>query len=137
MNFQVPQFIEIEDKPIGPFTFKQFIYLAGGGGICFVLWVYMPLRFLAVLFIIPVGALALALAFYKINNRPFILTMEAALKYWASKKLYTWKKTANKIEPNNFDSLIAPKNSAIDIPRLSQSKLSDLAWSLDIQEKVK
>ena len=32
MRFQVPQFIEIESKIFGPLTFKQFIYLAGGGG---------------------------------------------------------------------------------------------------------
>lgn len=136
MNFQVPQFIEIEDKPIGPFTFKQFIYLVGGAGISFILWVYLP-HYLAVLLIAPVAALALALAFYKINNRPFILVMEAAMKYYIGKKLYTWKKTEKILKPNNIDSLISPNNKPIDIPRMSQSKLSDLAWSLDIQEKVK
>lgn len=135
MNFQVPQFIEIEDKPIGPFTFKQFIYLAGGAGICFIFWVYLP-HFVAVIFIIPLGLLALALAFYKINNRPFILIMEAALKYWLGKKLYTWKREAKQAKATDIDSLIAP-TAGVNIPRLSQSKLSDLAWSLDIQEKVK
>jgi hypothetical protein len=137
MNFQVPQFIEIEDKPIGPFTFKQFLYLAGGAGICFIIWTYAPFRFLAVILMAPVAILALALAFYKINNRPFILIMEAALKYWISKKLYTWKKTEDKVKTANLDSLISPQSGAVNIPRLSGSKLSDLAWSLDIQEKVK
>lgn len=136
MNFQVPQFIEVEDKPIGPFTFKQFIYLAGGAGVCFIIWVYVPWHFLAIMLLAPVAALALALAFYKINNRPFILIVEAAIRYWVGKKLYTWKKEPSKTKSDNIDSLIAPA-AAVPIPRLSQSKLSDLAWSLDIQEKVK
>ena len=42
MQFQVPQFIEIEDKIFGPLTFKQFIYLAGGGGLCFLLYTILP-----------------------------------------------------------------------------------------------
>ena len=31
MQFQVPQFIETEDKIVGPFTLRQFIYVAGAG----------------------------------------------------------------------------------------------------------
>ncbi|TSC80302.1 MAG: hypothetical protein G01um101429_152 [Parcubacteria group bacterium Gr01-1014_29] len=31
-QFQVPQFIEVEDKIFGPLTTKQFFYLLGGGG---------------------------------------------------------------------------------------------------------
>ena len=44
MQFQVPQFIEIEDKIFGPLTFKQFIYLAGGVGASIVLWLYIPYK---------------------------------------------------------------------------------------------
>src|SRR3990172_12458701 len=43
MQFQVPQFIEIEDKIFGPLTFKQFIYVAGGAGACYLLWRVLPL----------------------------------------------------------------------------------------------
>ena len=38
MQFKVPQFLDIEDKIFGPFTFKEFVYLAGGAGLCFVLY---------------------------------------------------------------------------------------------------
>ena len=33
MRFEVPQFVDIEDKIFGPLTFKQFIYIAGGAGV--------------------------------------------------------------------------------------------------------
>ena len=91
MNFQVPQFIEIEDKIFGPLTFKQFVYVAGGGGLAFIFWTYLP-RLIA----LPLVGLAiifgLALAFYKINNRPFIYALEAGLRYFVGRKLYLWQR---------------------------------------------
>ena len=30
MQYQVPQFIEVEDKIFGPLTFKQLVYVVGG-----------------------------------------------------------------------------------------------------------
>ncbi|HDO23728.1 MAG TPA: PrgI family protein, partial [bacterium] len=95
MRFQVPQFIEVESKIFGPLTLKQFIYLAGGAGIIFLLYVILPF-FLMFLFTIPVGALALALAFYKPNNRPFIKMVENALHYASDAKIYIWKKKEKK-----------------------------------------
>ena len=90
MRFQVPQFIEVEDKIFGPLTLKQFIYLAGAGGVVFVLWRVFPL-FIAIIVAAPVIALAGALAFYKINRRPFVFVLESALRYVLSNRLYVWK----------------------------------------------
>ena len=47
MDYQVPQFIEVEDKLVGPLTFKQFVYLAGGAGICVILFVFLPAELMA------------------------------------------------------------------------------------------
>ena len=75
MRYQVPQFIEIEDKIIGPLTLKQFVYLAGGAGLSYLVYAvtnpYLPI-FIVVALMLPVAAFGVALAFYKINNRPFI-----------------------------------------------------------------
>ena len=91
MRFQVPQFIEIESKIFGPLTFKQFIYLAGGAGIIFLIYITLPF-FIAVMLIVPVGAFAIALSFYKVNNRPFIKVTENAFRYFTAPKIYVWKK---------------------------------------------
>ena len=77
MRFQVPQFIEIEDKIFGPLTLKQFIYLAGGGGISFVIYSIIPYIIVALFFIVPVMIFSVALAFYKINGKPFIFILES------------------------------------------------------------
>ncbi|MAG12508.1 hypothetical protein CL630_01720 [bacterium] len=132
MRFQVPQFIEVEDKIFGPFTFKQFIYLAGGAGISFILYKALPL-FFAILFISPILVLTLALAFYKINKKPFVAILESAFRYTLQKKLYIWKKEEKKIKKKaqapHTDPLIV-------VPRLSDSKLKDIAWSLDVHESI-
>lgn len=134
MRFQVPQFIEIEDKIFGPLTLKQFIYLAGGGGISFVIYTIMPYFFLAVFFIIPVMLFSVALAFYKVNGKPFIFILESAVKYTLSNKLYLWQKrekvTMTKESENKKDQPL------LKVPKLSESKLKDLTWSLDINENI-
>jgi len=135
MKFQVPQFIEIEDKIFGPFTFKQMIYVAGSGGIAFVLWTLLP-KLLALLIAGPVVVLGLALAFYKVNNRPFIHTLEAGFAYIISNRLYVWKKTDKKIEKKKLKGKEGQKRAPMYVPKLSESKLKDIAWSLDIQESI-
>ena len=84
MRFQVPQFIEVEDKIFGPLTLKQFIYLAGGGGLSFVIYRILDSLILSFIPIILVMAFSASLAFYKINNKPFIFVVEAAFKYFLS-----------------------------------------------------
>ncbi|MCI0619232.1 PrgI family protein [bacterium] len=133
MQFQVPQFIEVEDKVVGPLSFKQFLYLAGGAGLSFVLWIFLP-TFIAFLVIIPVVALSLALAFYKVNNKPFSFILESAIRYFLGGKLYIWKKEPKKVTPKKQVSGVGGGETSVYVPRLSESKLRDLAWSLDVKD---
>lgn len=134
MRFQVPQFIEIEDKIFGPLTLKQFIYLAGGGGISFVIYTIIPYLYLAIFFIIPVMAFSLALAFYKVNGKPFIFMVESAIKYILADKLYLWEKKEKQAARKDEADKIGL--SPLKVPKLSESKLKDLTWSLDINENI-
>jgi len=91
MRFEVPQFIEIEDKIFGPFTWRQGIYLGGGVGLAVVLFITTPI-FVFALFGLPVAALAALLAFYPINNRPFSVFLESVFRYYNSNRTYHWRK---------------------------------------------
>ncbi|OHA17158.1 MAG: hypothetical protein A3H57_03900 [Candidatus Taylorbacteria bacterium RIFCSPLOWO2_02_FULL_43_11] len=135
MRFQVPQFIGVEDKVFGPFTVKQFVYLVGGGAICYLIYRLLPV-FLAVIFLTPVAALSIALAFVKINGKPFIFTLEAAIKYFMGTKLYLWKR--DKITPKKGAEKTEPADTMVNIamPSLSESKLKDLTWALDINKSA-
>lgn len=134
MRYQVPQFIEVEDKIFGPLTLKQFIYLVGAGGVVFVLWRIFPI-FIAIIIATPIIVLALALAFYKINNRPFVFVLESAFKYLLSNRLYVWKsKDLKQIKKENKKEV--QQRTQLQVPKLSESKLKDIAWSLDIKESI-
>lgn len=138
MRFQVPQFIDVEDKIFGPLTLKQFIYLAGGGGLSFLLYVLLKSLVLSAIPIILVMAFSAALAFYKVNNKPFINVMESAFKYYVGSKLYIWKKEEVKPKPQNTESAVkdAKSYASVMVPKISDSKLKDLTWSLDIKESM-
>ena len=79
-------------------------------------------------------AFSLALAFYKINNKPFIGVVESAFKYFTSAKLYIWKKVDKKASENPAQE--ARKYASVMVPKISDSKLKDLTWSLDIKESM-
>lgn len=133
MQFQVPQFIEVEDKIFGPLTIKQFVYLAGAAGMCFVALRFLNL-YIGILVSLPIAALGLALAFYKANERqPFIVVLENMVKFYTNTKLYIWKKEQRKVEPNTEQ----PTNdeSLLYIPKLSDSKLKDMTWNLDVASR--
>lgn len=132
MEYQVPQFIEVEDKIFGPFTLKQFIYLAGGAGLSAIILLYVRPLFLAFFIVAPIAAVSASLAFYKVNNKPLIDIVEAGFNYYLKDRLYLWRKEPPK-EP------IMPVPAPVEAPRqklgLSRGKLQELAWSLDIQDQ--
>lgn len=134
MRYQVPQFIEVEDKIFGPLTLKQFIYIAGGVGLSFIIYKFTPSIFISGIPILIIMAFSLALAFYKINNKPFINVVESAFKYYTSEKLFLWKKVPNSRADNAIQE--AKEYAGIMVPKISDSKLKDLTWSLDIKESM-
>ncbi len=131
-QYQVPQFIEVEDKIFGPLTLKQFIWLAGGGGLCLLMFTLLPL-YLTVLLGIPVMALSAGLAFFQVNGRPLIHAMEHAFGYFFGSKLYLWQQRQAKSAPIAPGAPVKPAN--LPVPKLSESKLRDLSWSLNIKDR--
>ena len=137
MEYQVPQFIEVEDKIIGPLTLRQFIYVAGAAGLVVIFFSYLPFLFAALLSL-PVAGFGVALAFYKINGKPFIEVLEAGFNYYTGKKLLLWKYTAPTAKETNAAASAAAAAEAAarpvrGAPRLTRGKLSELAWSLDVK----
>ncbi|OHA26741.1 MAG: hypothetical protein A3D52_00710 [Candidatus Taylorbacteria bacterium RIFCSPHIGHO2_02_FULL_44_36] len=132
MRFQIPQFIEVEDRIFGPLTLKQFIYLAGGAGFCFALYRFLPLL-IAIPLILAAAGFALALAFFKLNGRNFIAVLESAFHFFRGSRLYIWRKVPK--TPTGKD-IKATEGTPITVPRLSESRLKDLTWSLDIYDQT-
>lgn len=137
MQFKVPQFLDIEDKIFGPFTFREFVYLAGGAGFCFTLYKLLGLLFGAIPILI-VGGFSIMLTFYRPNNKPFIDMIESGFKYFTQSKLYIWKRKKNTTSPPAplLGGEGGQRPGEVGA-RLTGSKLRDLAWSLDVLDLSK
>ena len=138
MQFKVPQFLDIEDKIFGPFTFKEFVYLAGGAGLCFVFYKWLGLLGGAIPILIMAG-ISLMLTFYRPNDKPLIFMLESGFKYFTQSRLYIWKKGKKSIKNDEVRIMNESKNATMEQygNRLSGSKLRDLAWSLDVLDLKK
>lgn len=90
MQFQVPQFIQTEDKVVGPFTLKQFAFVGAAGGICGLLYFVLQSWLWIISSILLLGA-ALAIAFIKIEGRPLPKVVLAALHFYWAPQTFVWQ----------------------------------------------
>jgi len=133
MQYQVPQFIDIEDRIIGPLTLKQFIYLAFAAAVLFVFW-FLFKFYIWIIVALPITILAMAFAFLKINDRPFIYFFIAAVFYFIKPKLYIFGEATKEIRK---EVLPEPQPKPFEIPesaKVTRSKLKELALSLDTKK---
>lgn len=91
MQFQVPQYIDVEDHIVGPLTLKQFFYIATGFLTIFVLF-FVLVTWLWLITSIAIGTTSLAFALVKYNGRPLMTVTIAAIRYYTGGRTYTWQK---------------------------------------------
>ncbi len=126
MQFQVPQFIETEDKIIGPLTLKQFFYLAGAGGLSFVLFFILKL-WLWFIISLPLVGIAAAFALVRVNGQPLTTVAQAAFSYFLKPKLRLWQQEL-------------PEQEIVKTPELIEvrsDKFKKLLESLNFQTQLK
>ena len=90
MQFQVPQFIESEDKIVGPLSLRQFMYVAAAVGVSAALYFSVG-GFVWVFGSLIAFALAGAISFVKIEGRPFLNVILSAANFYWKPQLYVWQ----------------------------------------------
>ena len=96
MQYQVPQFIETEQKIIGgKLTLKQFIILSIGGAASIMLF-FLFNKFLWVIFTVFIGAFVIVF-FIKINVQQMTSVIGSAFLYYWNPTLYLWRGESAKI----------------------------------------
>ncbi len=100
MQYKVPQNVDIEDKVIAGLTLRQFMFLMVAGGVVLMLKYVLvgSLSFLFLPIAILVGGFGIALAFVKINDRPFEIFLASAAKTLMTPSKRVWNKDIE-IEP--------------------------------------
>jgi len=90
VQFQVPQFIDTEDKLVGPLSIRQFIYIVIAAAISTMLY-FTVQPWLWIIASIPLLSLGVAMAFVKINGRPFSKFLLAGFSYYWKPQTYVWQ----------------------------------------------
>lgn len=98
MQFQVPQFIDTEDKILGPLSLRQFFYLAIVAGFCFILFFLIGSLFVWVLLSIVIMGSAVALTVVKVNGRSLSRVFLSAMKYYWQPQTYVWQPESQNIK---------------------------------------
>ncbi len=89
-TYKVPQNVEAEDKLLGPFTFKQFLYLLGAGFGIILAWLFFKINpWLVVFPILPVMVLLL-LGLYHREDQPVETYLVAAFNYLVKPRKRMW-----------------------------------------------
>jgi hypothetical protein len=95
MQYKVPQNVDIEDKVIGGLTLRQFMFLMVAGGIILIDRYLLKALHLDALFlpsVILIGGAGIALAFFKVNDRPLEVFIISAAKSILRPTKRIWQK---------------------------------------------
>ena len=90
MQYQVPQFIETEDKVVGPFSLRQFAYVGAAAVVSGICYFFLQTWLFLIVALILVGG-ALALSFVKVNGRPLVKVVLSAFNFYWKPQMYIWK----------------------------------------------
>lgn len=131
-QFVVPQFIEVEDKIIGPVTTRQFIILLVDGLIIFLLFKILLFTYF-VIFSLLLLAVGIVIAFLRINGQPFHFFLLNILQTSRRSKVRVWNKERTTAELKAFIHVTTPPPPPPKIRKepISQSKLNEIALLVD------
>jgi hypothetical protein len=132
-QYNIPQFVDSEDKIFGPITIRQFAVLAIGVVIGGFLWYFLQSN-LVIFFltVAPVVATTFTFAFIKINGHNFDVFLTNVVIYILKPNLFLWSRD---VDPNRsvIKSTIQKKKASFirDKKEYNQSRVEAVAWTLD------
>ena len=133
MRFQVPQFVDIEDRVIGPLTLKMFAYYAIAGMALVPLYVLLDLGAFITLALPTLGVAAL-FAHVRLQGQPLIAVTQHAARFYVSPRVYLWRRGGKSyamiIRGEEYDEL------ADNLGMEAATTLSAIAQKLDTQGNV-
>jgi len=127
-QFVVPQFIDVEDKIIGPITTRQFIIMLAALLLDFAAYKLATFIFFIFLFFIITGA-GIIISFAKINGQPFHYFLLNLFQTMRRPRLRVWfiPLINSELKASAASAPPTPPEMKINKERPEASRLSDLA----------
>lgn len=132
-QFTVPQFIDVEDKIIGPITVRQFVIMLAA--FLLMVAVYRIFTFAAFLIIsILIFGIAAVFSFYRVNGMPFHFFVLNFFQTLKRPSLRIWNHMIGKIETefvNEDEVKDATEKARRQVRRVGSSRLAELSLIVD------
>lgn len=128
MLFNIPQFIDKEDKIVGPLTAKQLGWMGGAGTILLVLFGILDMAAFLIASVFVVGIFG-ALAFYRPNNQPLIVFIMSSIYFAVRPKMYIWKRLPEKPQP--VKKITKKVENVSENKSLNKNRLEEISNLLD------
>lgn len=135
MQFQIPQFTEIEDKVVGPLTIKQFLYLVVGAFVLYILFKILNF-FVFIILAIPITAICLALAFVRVNHQPLANMLKNFFGFVKKPDFYIWKRPESKKtkEEKSIPKIVKKEPVSQKEKLIPREKLQEIGWKIEIEK---
>ncbi len=131
LKFKVPQNIDIEDRILGPLTMLQFVYAVIGFGVCYITINAIPAPY-SYIIAAPVALFVVCLDFVKVNERPFLDFMKAAITFMMTPRQRFWREG----EESDLDIEIyhaEKQQNTVQSKNISAGEIAEIAKKMDAQ----
>jgi len=135
-QFTVPQFIDVENKIIGPITVRQFIIFLAAAiiiGLSYRLFDFSLFSTIAIFVLV----LAALFAFVKINGQPFHLFVLSAVQTLRRPKLRVWNKRLLADGWNEETAAVKPSRPTVVPKAFKSSRLAELSLVVDTKGRYR
>lgn len=134
-QFTVPQFIDVEDKIIGPITTRQFVIILAGS-----LIIFISFKFFTLVYFLIVGGFTfinvILFSFFKVAGRPFHFFVLNFIQTILKDGLRVWRSdNSDLIEDEVMEHKVETKR--IKQRQYTSSRLAELSLIVDTQGKFK
>jgi len=131
--FNIPQFIDKEDKIVGPLTAKQLGWLALGGITLLILWATLDSQGFYIS-LLPVIGISVAFAFYRPYNQSLVNFITSSFLFFSHNKVYSWKRLPGDMTPVKKapHKNISQQDSK---DKMNTKKIGEISKLLDIKTK--
>ncbi|NLZ74639.1 PrgI family protein [Candidatus Falkowbacteria bacterium] len=135
-QFTVPQFIDVENKIIGPITARQFLILLIAAIIVAISYKIFDFSLFLTVGIF-VFLIAVLFAFVKVNGRPFHFFVLNIIQTLRRPSTRVWNNRLNILTEKDEEVFVEPVIKAVSKEPFKKSRLAELALIVDTQGKYK
>lgn len=122
MQFQVPHFLETEQRIWGPFTFTNFVIMLGVAGFLAILYLIGMNFILWVIITVVIAGVTLWLMFGSYNGRPIYAATVDFFKHLTKRGKRTWAGVETRESVSDF---VLTEEKLRDLPNVGQVKPAD------------